>query len=169
MPWPTVPVLAQDNFVPTVMGYDGSNTRPISTDASGNVNVNAIPGPPPASSSEVSLLASASRTTTQTSADQTNNVNGHFLTVILDVTVNAGGAGSITLSINGKDPASGKYYAILTGVPVTAVSTNIYRLGPGLVDQLNQVANDVAPRTFQIVVTANNANPVTYSVGYVLR
>lgn len=111
----------------------------------------------------VALLASASRTTTQTPADQTNGTDAG-LHVILDVTTV--GTGSVTLSINGKDPASGKYYPLLTGAAVVTNSTNVYRVGRGLTAAANTTANDLVPRTFQIVVTANNANAVTYSVGY---
>ena len=111
----------------------------------------------------VTVFASAAQTTTQTSADQLN-VNGHCLHVILNVT--SAGTGSVTLSINGKDPASGVYYNLLTGVAVTTNSTNVYKIGPALTAAANAVANDWVPRTFQIVVTANNSNSMTYSVGY---
>lgn len=114
------------------------------------------------------LLASASRTTTQTSADRLNPA-GRFLQVILDVTTNAGGLGSATVTINGKDPTSGKYYLLLAGAAVTTVSTNVYSVGPGLPATANVSANAMVPRVFQIVVTANNANPLIYSVGYNLN
>jgi hypothetical protein len=112
----------------------------------------------------LTLLASAAQTTTQTLADQTN-ATGRGVQVILDATVNAGGAGSITLEIDGKDPASGKYYSLLTGAAVVTVTTNVYRVYPGLTAAANATANDVLPRTWRVKVTANNANPVTYSVG----
>lgn len=114
---------------------------------------------------DVTLLASAARTTTQTSADQTN-INGVRLKVILDATVI--GTGSVTVTINGKDPASGKYYLILAGAAVVTNSTNVYTVSPGATATANVSANDFIPRTFQIVVTANNANTATYSVGYSL-
>jgi hypothetical protein len=114
---------------------------------------------------EVSILTSGARTTTQTGADQTN-VNARGLDVILDVT-NAG-TGSVTVEIDGKDPVSGKYYPLLTGAAVTSNSTNIYRVYPGLTASANAVANDILPRTWRVVVTANNANSVTYSVGATL-
>jgi len=114
----------------------------------------------------VTLYSSAAQTTTITSSDQLN-VNGHFLHVILNVT--SAGTGSVTLSINGKDPASGVYYPLLTGSAVTANSTNVYRIGPALAAVANTSADDIVPRVFQVVVTANNANPMTYSLGYNLN
>lgn len=114
---------------------------------------------------EVTLLASSARTTTQTSADIVN-YNNVRLVVVLDVT--SAGTGSITLSINGKDSASGKYYTILAGTAVTSNGTTRYRVGPDLASSANSIAQDYLPRVLQIVVTANNANSVTYSVGYCL-
>lgn len=113
----------------------------------------------------VILLASASRTTTQTSADITN-YNHAGIHVVLDMTVV--GTGSVTLTIDGKDGVSGKYYTILSGAAVTTNSTNVYKVYPGITAAANASASDVLPRTFRIVVTANNANAATYSVGYSL-
>lgn len=112
---------------------------------------------------DVTLLASAARTTTQTSADIVN-YSGRGIKVTLDMTVV--GTGSVTLTINYKDPASGKYILLLAGVAVITNITSIYTIYPGLPVTANVSVNDILPRTFQIVVTANNANSATYSVGY---
>ena len=112
------------------------------------------------------LLASASRTITQTSAD-IPTYNMESIAVTLDMTVITAGP-SVTLAINYKDPASGKYVPLLTGAAVTTISTNPYKLGPGLTAAANAIANAVLPDIIQIVVTANNANAGTYSVGYTL-
>lgn len=109
------------------------------------------------------VLASAAQTTTQTSADIIT-FNGRFIDVILDMTIV--GTGSVTITINGKDSASGKYYPLLVGAAVVTNGTNVYRVGPGLVAAANAVANFALTRVIQIVVTANNANPATYSTGY---
>ena len=114
---------------------------------------------------EVTILASAGRTTTQTQADQTNPY-ARGIQVILDMTVV--GTGSVTLEIDGKDPASGKYYALLTGAAVVTNVTNVYRVYPGLTAAANATASDNLPRTWRVKVTANNANSATYSVGAVL-
>lgn len=110
-------------------------------------------------------LVSAERTTTATSADIENN-NCTGVTVILDTT--AAGTSSNTLKIQGKDPASGKYFDLLTGAAVTTISTNVYKLFPGLTAVANVTATGILPKTFRIVVTAGNANAATYSVGYCL-
>lgn len=110
----------------------------------------------------VTLLASAARTTNTTSSDQTN-YNGRGVVVTLDCT--ASSSGSVTITIQGKDSVSGNYYTILAGTAVTTTSTNVYRVFPGLTASPNAVANDVLPRTWRISVAANNGNNITYSVG----
>lgn len=113
----------------------------------------------------VTLLSSSARTTTQTSADQTN-FNHTKLVVVLDVT--AGTTPSLVLTINAKDAASGKYYNLLTGGTVSTVSTNIYTIAIGLTPVAATTVSALVPRLFQIVVTAGNGNSITYSVGYSL-
>lgn len=113
----------------------------------------------------VSLLSSAARTTTQTSADQTN-FNHTKLIVILDVT--AGTTPSLVLTINGKAVAASKYFNLLTGATVSTVSTNVYTLAIGMTAVANTTVSAFIPRLFQIVVTAGNGNSITYSVDYCL-
>lgn len=114
---------------------------------------------------DVTLLASGTRSTIQTSADITT-YNAQGIHVTLDMTVV--GTGSVTVTINGKDPASGKYYLLLSGAAVITNVTNVYKVYPGLPATANVSANDHIPRTIQIVVTHNNANNAIYSVGYTL-
>lgn len=106
------------------------------------------------------VLASGARTTTQTQADATN-YNHRGIRVVLDMTVV--GTGSVTVSIQGKD-ANGIYYTLLTGAAVTTNVTNVYEVFPGATAAANAVANSALPRTYRVVVTANNANSATYSV-----
>jgi hypothetical protein len=114
---------------------------------------------------EAVLLASAARTTTQTSSD-ISNLNERGIVVILDVTI--AGTGSITLTIQGKDSTSGTYYTILTGSAVTTMSTNVYRIYPGVTAVGAATVQDHLPALFRIIVTSNNPNAIEYSVGYSL-
>ena len=111
---------------------------------------------------EATVLASAARTTTQTSADFVN-YNHKALVVVLDMTTV--GTGSVTLTIQGKDSASGKYYTILTGAAVITNSTNVYKVYPGLTAVTNVTVSDIIPAIFRVTVTANNANATVYTVG----
>lgn len=113
------------------------------------------------------VFSLAGATATQTSADFANP-NARGVKVVLDVTVNAGGAGSVTVTIQGKDKASGKYFTLLAGAAVVTVVTNVYTVFPGAPVAANVSANDQLPEVWRIVVTANNANPVTYTVGAAL-
>lgn len=108
------------------------------------------------------LVTATGATTTQTGADQTN-YNGRGVQVVLDMTTV--GTGSVTITIQGKDAASGKYYTLLAGAAVTTISTNVYTVFPGIAAAANVSANTVLPRTWRVLVTANNANPTTYTVG----
>lgn len=114
---------------------------------------------------DTTLLASASRTTTQTSADLVN-YDGVALMVTLDMTVV--GTGSVTLTINYKDPASGKYILLLSGVAVITNITTLYRIDPMIAAVATSIAQSRLGRVFQIVATANNANAAQYSVGYTI-
>lgn len=146
------------------------DTNPVKVDAAGNLSsagqlYNGATYADEQANKNVTLLASASRTTTQNGAD-TTNVNHAGIHVVLDMTVV--GTGSVTLTIQGKDEVSGKYYTILAGAAVTTNSTNVYKVYPGITAAANASASDVLPATFRIIVTANNANAATYSVGYSL-
>jgi hypothetical protein len=108
------------------------------------------------------LITAAGATTTQTGADQTN-LSGRGAICVLDMTVV--GTGSVTLEIDGKDAASGKYYALLTGAAVVTNSTNVYTVYPGNTVAANVSASTVLPKTWRVKTTANNANAATYTVG----
>lgn len=115
---------------------------------------------------EVTVLASAARTTAQTQPDQTND-GARGIAVILDVTV-ASGTGGLTLEIDGLDPTSGKYYALLTGTAKTTTGTTVYRVYPGLTAAANATASDVLPRTWRTKISVGDSSSYTYSVGAVL-
>lgn len=134
------------------------NATPASTDYGAVVRTLR----PPVSGT---ILASASRTTTQTQADQSNS-GFRGISVVLDMTIV--GSGSVTLEIDVKDPVSGKYISLLTGAAVIANSTNVYRVYPGATAAANLVANDNLWDTYRIKVVANNANAATYSVTSIL-
>jgi hypothetical protein len=108
------------------------------------------------------LITAAGVTTTQTGTDQVN-YGGRGVVVVFDMTVV--GTGSVTLSIQGKDVASGKYYTILAGVAVVTNITSVYTIYPGAAVTANVSSNSPLPRTWRVLATANNANAATYTVG----
>lgn len=96
------------------------------------------------------------------SDDQLNeHCKGLHLTI--DMTA-VPGVQTVTFTIQGKDPISGKYYTILASAAIVAVSTVVLRVYPSLVAAANLVANDVLPRSWRVTATHSGAGSFTYSV-----
>lgn len=115
---------------------------------------------------DISLLASAARTATTSSADQIN-YNGRGVMVFLNVTV-ASGSGGLTLTITWKDSISANYVA-LNAAPtaVTATGQFLYVLYPGIGTAAGGVTQNTSqglPRTWRATVTHGDASSYTYSV-----
>lgn len=116
---------------------------------------------------DLTLLASAARTVTTDSADQTNR-NGRGVLVTVDVT-------AITLTpvltpnIQCKDVLSGKYENLLTAsVTITATGTHTYMVYPGVgaaSGDVTQVAGFPLCRTWRVSITHGDTDSATYSVG----
>jgi len=104
----------------------------------------------------------AGATTSQTSPDYKNEW-GCGARIFVNMT-NVG-TGSVTLTFQGKDPTSGQYYNILVGAPIVSNTFTQYSIFPGAAAVANSSVNDIVPLTWRIIMTANNANPTTYSVG----
>lgn len=95
--------------------------------------------------------------------------NGAFrgIKVVMDATA-VTAVGSFTITIQGKDAASGKYYTLLAGAAVTTVSTNVYTVFPGAPATANVSANDQLPKTFRVIATYNSGTNLTFTVGVTL-
>lgn len=122
----------------------------------------------------VTLLASAARTATTNSADQNNvdeNTNVRGVLVTLDVTA-ATATPTITLKIQAKDPASGKYEDLLSAsAGVTATGTHSYLVYPGAgtaSGDVTQVAGFPLPATWRVSVVHSDSDSITYTVGAML-
>lgn len=121
----------------------------------------------PTNNEHIGVVPSASYTATQTGPDIENR-NYRGIKVVVNVTVNTGGLGSITVTIQGKDKTGLVYYTILASAAITAVGTSVLTVYPSLPAVANVSANDVLPDELRVVATANNANPISYSVGATL-
>jgi len=113
---------------------------------------------------DVTLLASAARTSTTSSADQVN-YNGRGVLVTLNVTALAA-TPSVVLSIEAKMGAV--YEALLTAsAAVTATGIHSYLVYPGVgaaSGDIVQVAGFPLPRTWRVTVTHGDADSITYVV-----
>jgi hypothetical protein len=83
--------------------------------------------------------------------------------VVLDMT--SAGSGSVVLTIQGKDKASGKYYTLLAGAAVTTNATNVYTVYPEIAAVANVSARDVLPETWRVTVSGNGS-ATTYTAGF---
>lgn len=119
----------------------------------------------PATAVDYTLLPSAARTATVTSADL-SNVNSRGIKVTIDVT--AVTTSTLTVAIKYKDPASGKYVSMLASTGLIGTGTTTLTIYPGMTASSNAVASDVLPATFQIVATKGDSSSWTYSIGYTL-
>lgn len=119
------------------------------------------------------LFASAARTATHSSADQTN-LGYRGIVITANATAETDTA-SVTFSLQRKDPASGTYTTILTSAALESVTSLVMRVYPGLNDLIDadamgqvaiaNVANDVLPAVWRLTCTHADADSITYSVG----
>ena len=132
------------------------------------------------STSDITVLASAGRTTTQTVTSPTIPINPNLRGVTLTVSITVIGTGTIIPAIQYQDVASTGWITILGATSggtgnLSSNGTYVYQVYPGLAT--NAIANNqptpatygfALPRTWRVVITAVNANSVTYSVGAAL-
>lgn len=114
---------------------------------------------------EVAALASAVRSTTQTIDLVNQNARGVIIT--LDITV-VPGTDTVTASWTGKDPASGKFYALgAAGAALATTGTRTYLIYPAVAANGSFTAVIAAniPRTWRITLTHSAASNFTYSLG----
>jgi hypothetical protein len=119
-----------------------------------------------AQNEQSALIASAARTATNNSAEQTNYGN-RGVKVFIDVTA-VTGSPSVTFSIQEKDSVGGDYRAILTSAAQTAAITApvVLTVYPGCAAVANTVANEPLSRTWRVAAAHGNADSITYSVSY---
>lgn len=116
---------------------------------------------------EGTLLASAARTATTNSPDQ-SNYGARGVRVRINVTA-VSATPSITVAIQEKDSISGNYISILTSAAIvsTGQKTTLV-LYPGATGVANAVLGEPLPRTWRVAVTHADADSITYSVDYAL-
>ena len=111
---------------------------------------------------EQQIYASAARTATPT-AVEVNTRRFRSMVVVFDATAITS-TPSVTIALDRKDNASGKYINILTSAAIATVSTNTIRIGLGLPVTANVSANEPLPNVVRVTITHGNANSITYTV-----
>lgn len=91
-------------------------------------------------------------------ADQINP-SRRGLKLVIDITAITGTTPSLTVTIQGKDPVSGKYFNILASAALTATGTTVLTVYPGLTAAANVTANDVLPRNWRVISAIAGTTP----------
>lgn len=121
-------------------------------------------GRPASAGATPAYLPSAARTAAITDPQQIETTGYRGLRAVVDITT-YGGAGSLTLTIQGYDPVSGKWYTLLASAALAAAATTDLVVYPGCVAVANRLANTPLPRTVRVTVAVGDATSHTYSVG----
>lgn len=94
-----------------------------------------------------------SNATASANGPDLENIGHKGAVVVIDVTSITGTTPTATFTLQGKDPASGKYYTILASSALNATGTTTLKVHPGLTAAANSVANDIVPRCFRVICT----------------
>ena len=97
--------------------------------------------------------------------DQTN-FNGRGVKLVIDITALTGVSPTLTVTVQGKDAASGKYYTILASAALAAVATTTLEIYPGIATAANATQGVTLPRVWRVITTITGTTPaVTATVG----
>ena len=129
--------------------------------------VDATGTPPAAPTADVgAVLTYAAASVGTNGTDQTNGGLQRGIKIVVDITAITGTSPTLTVTLQGKDLASGKYYTILASAALAAVGTTVMTVYPALVAVANLTANDVLPRTYRIISAIGGTTPaVTATIG----
>lgn len=112
------------------------------------------------------LLTLANTSANANSVDQ-KNYGCRGIKVVVDITAIT--AGSLTVTIKGKDPVSGKYFTILASAALAAVATTVLTVFPAATPAANVTANDQMPLTFRVeAVIATGPVTATIAASYLV-
>lgn len=97
------------------------------------------------------------------------NINARGAHFIVNVTDIFGGTPSITVRIQGRDPAKifspFVFYDLLVSLAINSVGINVFKIYPGIQNVPNVAANDVLPWSYRVRIEHADAQNIEYSVG----
>lgn len=91
-------------------------------------------------------------------ADQLN-FKARGVKIVVDITALAGTSPTLTVTLQGKDIASGKYYTILASAALAAVGTTVLTVYPSAATAANVSANDYLPANWRVITTIGGGTP----------
>ena len=113
----------------------------------------------------VPVFASAARTASVNSRDFPNHL-ACGVHLVIDVTAVSGTAPTLTVTLRGKDPTSGKYYTLLASAVINAAGTTVLKVYPGITAAANLAVNDVLPLDWRVEAVIGGTTPsFTFSIG----
>lgn len=115
---------------------------------------------------DLTLLASAARTTTTASPDQIN-YNGRGVVVFLNITA-VPGVDTLQVNVQAKDPVSGVYSTFAQGPTIATTGFQYITVYPGAATAgsfLAYTSVQPLPRTWRVNIGHSAATSFTYSVG----
>ncbi len=92
------------------------------------------------------------------------NLGRRGVKLVIDITAISGGA-TLTVTLRGRDPVSGKAYTILASAALAAVATTVLTVYPAVAVTANVSANDVLPATWDVTAAVATAGTVTATIG----
>lgn len=109
--------------------------------------------------------ASAARTEAPTAmGDQTNSGNKYKgIRVVIDITA-VTATPAITVTIQGKDELSGKYYTLLASAALATTGTTVLTVYPGLATVANVTIGMPLPLIWRVITAHGDSDSATYSV-----
>jgi hypothetical protein len=111
------------------------------------------------------LTLTAQAAATVPSSDQFNPA-GSGIKLVIDITAISGSSPTLTVTLQGKDTTSGKYYTILASAALNATGTTVLTVFPGATASANVAANDILPRTWRVSAVVGGSGPsVTATIG----
>ena len=139
---------------------DGAENPTIARAAVDNQVFNGTTWDRQRGNTETTVFASAARTATANSADQTN-YNHRGMRLTLDITASGGTTPTLDVKIQAKDSVSGKYVDIAGAAftQKTGTGTDELVVYPGVAETANESVSDVIPRTWRAVATIGGTTP----------
>ena len=117
-----------------------------------------------ASTTAVNLITLTADSTASTNSNDQNNANCRGITIFINATAVTG---TLTVTLQGKDPFSNVYYTLLASAAIAAPGNVQMTVYPGLLAATNLAANIPLPATWR-VIAAIVTGPVTATIGAVL-
>ncbi len=110
----------------------------------------------------ITAFASVNRIATPDPVD-VDMIGAHGMVVIIDVS-DAAVTPSVVFNVDGFDSLSQKTWTLLDSAAITGTGTTVLRVGPGLTNSANLIADDLIPPAVRIAPVHADADPITYTV-----